>query len=290
MEKIVDKIGNTPLLEIRHKNSKNKFFVKLESKNPGGSCKDRAALYMLNKIKNRNKLKVIEATSGNTGISLAMLGAAMEIPVSILMPENMSQERIKIMRSYGAEVILTPKEEGMAGSVKRAKEMAEKNPSFVEIGQFSNKENTKAHYETTGPEIWEQTSGDIDIFIAGIGTGGTLSGIGKFLKERNPNIKVIGIEPKESPLITEGRASRHNIQGIGANFIPEILDSEIYDEIITVSYEESIDKMKELAQKEGIFSGISSGACLAAMEKVQGENLNIVGILPDGGERYLSII
>ncbi len=290
MKKIVEYIGNTPILKINSMGG-NHLFAKLESMNPGGSIKDRAAQYMLNAIKDRKDIDgVVEATSGNTGIALAMIGASMNIPITIVMPENMSEERIKIMRGYGAEVILTPKEKGMAGSVAKAKELVKENPSMMEIGQFSNRENPKAHYETTGPEIWEQMKGNIDVFVSTIGTGGTLMGVGKFLKEKNPNIKVIGVEPEESPLISKGIAHPHQIQGIGANFIPEILDDTIYDSIITVSYDESLEKMKQLSQKEGLFVGISSGACLAAMEKVQGEDLNIVGILPDGGERYLSVI
>ncbi len=289
MNSIIDSIGNTPLLKL-NKTGKNNLFVKLEGMNPGGSSKDRAALFMLNKIKNRKGQKVIEATSGNTGISLAMLGTSMKIPVTILMPENMSEERIKVIKSYGAEIILTTATLGMAGAVEKAKELLGQDRNMIELGQFTNSENPKAHYMTTGPEIFAQTNGKIDIFVATIGTGGTLSGTGKYLKEKNPNIKVIGVEPKESPLITKGYASQHKIQGIGANFLPDTLDKTVYDEIINVSYEEAIINMRKLSENDGIFAGISSGACLAAMNKIEGRDLNIVGILPDRGERYLSVI
>ncbi len=293
-------VGKTPLMIlsnfIKEENLQANIFAKLECFNPTGSAKDRPALGMILKAEEEGILKensvIIEPTSGNTGIGLAAIGASKGYKVIIVMPDTMSEERIKLMKAYGAEVVLTDGKKGMQGSIEEAQRLSEKYENSFIPSQFDNPENPEAHYKTTGPEIWEDTDGKVDIFVAGIGTGGTLSGTGKFLKEQNPNIKVVGVEPLNSPLLTSGVAGAHAIQGIGANFIPENLDKNIYDEIIDVSNEDAFLYARKMAQKEGIAVGISSGAALfGAIELAkcpQNKGKNIVVVLTDTGERYLS--
>ena len=268
----------------------------IEYFNPAGSAKDRIAKAIIEDAENRSILKpnstIIEPTSGNTGIGLCAVAASKGYKIIITMPETMSIERRKLMKAYGAELILTEGSKGMTGAIKKAEELAKDIPDSFIPGQFTNLVNRQAHYMTTGPEIWQDTDGKIDIFVAGIGTGGTLSGTGKYLKEQNPNIKIIGIEPQTSAVLTTGKAGAHKIQGIGAGFIPDTLDTSIYDEIITVDNEVCFTASKELTKTEGLLTGISSGAALWAATQVakRPENVgkNIVVLLPDTGERYLS--
>lgn len=295
---ITELIGNTPLYELkgleRKLNYTGKILAKLEYLNPTGSAKDRAAMSMILKAEEKGKLKpgsvIIEPTSGNTGISIASIGASKGYRVIIVMPDSFSVERQKMIKAYGAEVVLSEGAKGMQGAVDRAKELAAEIPDSFIPSQFDNYDNALAHYETTGPEIYRDTDGLIDIFIAGIGTGGTITGTGRYLKEKNPNIKVIAVEPASSPLLSEGKAGPHAIQGIGPNFVPSILDKEILDEIITVENETAIHTAKQFASKEGISVGISSGAAINATLRVAKENLgkNIVVLLPDSGDRYMS--
>ncbi len=293
-------VGRTPLLEL----SKIKeaegldatLLAKLECFNPTGSAKDRPALEMILQAEKSGILKpdsvIIEPTSGNTGIGLAAIGASKGYKVIIVMPDSMSKERILLMKAYGAEVVLTDGSKGMQGSIEEAMRLAEQYKNAFIPSQFDNSANPLAHYKTTGPEIWQDTSGKVDIFVAGIGTGGTLSGAGKFLKEQNPDIKVIGAEPLSSPLLTRGSFGAHKIQGIGANFIPENLDKAIYDEIIDVSNDDAFKYARMVAKKEGVAVGISSGAAIyAAIEiakRPENKNKVIVAVLTDTGERYLS--
>lgn len=291
-------IGNTPLVELvnieKQYGLKSKLFAKLEMFNLTGSAKDRIAATIIEDAEKTGALKkggtIIEATSGNTGIGLAAVGTAKGYKVTIVMPDNMSQERISLIKAYGAEVVLTPASDGMGGSVKKAVELAQtKEGSFI-ADQFNNPSNVKAHFETTGPEIYRQTNGGVDAFVAGIGTGGTITGTGKFLKSKNKEIKIIGVEPASSPLITKGVAGAHKIQGIGANFIPSILDLSVVDEVVAVSDEDSYFYTRELVRQEGILAGISSGAALKAAIDFAKKSVdkNIVVLLPDSGMRYLS--
>ncbi len=293
-------IGNTPILRLKKIEEKYalkaRLFAKLEYFNPGGSIKDRVAKAMIDEAEKTGALKnggsVIEATSGNTGIGLALVAAARGYKAVIVMPDTMSVERQKLMKAYGAELVLTDGKKGMSGAVEKAEEILKNTPNAIIAGQFDNPANPKAHYTTTGPEIFTQTKGEVDIFVAGIGTGGTLSGTGKYLKEQKPSIQVVGIEPASSPLITKGVAGAHAIQGIGANFMPKNYDSSVCDEIVTVENQAAINAAREVGQTEGAFVGISSGAALwAAIEvgkRPENEGKTIVVILPDGGDRYLS--
>ncbi len=294
-------VGKTPLLKaasfIRQENIKANIFAKLEYFNPAGSVKDRVAVNMLLRAQEKGIIKkggtVIEPTSGNTGIGLAAAAASMGYKAILVMPDTMSVERQELLRAYGAEIVLTPGKEGMLGSIKKATELRENTPGSFIPSQFDNPDNPESHIFSTGPEIYEDTEGKIDIFISCIGTGGTISGTGKFLKEKNPHIKVIGIEPFDSPLITEGRAAPHGIQGIGANFIPENLDMSVIDEVITVKTDDAFCACRTFAQTEGLLVGISSGAALYGAKMIaarkENENKNIVVLLPDSGERYMSV-
>lgn len=291
-------VGNTPLLRLKNFERGNaRIFAKLEYFNPAGSIKDRTALFMIDDAEKRGILKkgtvIIEPTSGNTGIGLAAIGAARGYKVILTMPETMSVERRKLIAAYGAEIVLTDGSKGMQGAIDKAEEL-KRELNGVILGQFTNPANVKAHFETTGPEIWNDTDGKVDIFVAGVGTGGTLTGAGRFLKSKNKDIKVIAVEPETSPVLSEGRSGAHAIQGIGAGFVPEILDTAVYDEVVTVGNEEAVNTAKEIVKREGIFVGISSGAALAAAIKVAGrkENAgkNIVVLFPDGGDRYLSVV
>lgn len=297
---VTEFIGNTPLMEIcrieREEKLKARVLVKLEYLNPAGSTKDRAAKYMIQDAQDKGLLKegavIIEPTSGNTGIGLASLAAVLGYRMILTMPDTMSQERINILKVYGAEIVLTDGKKGMQGAVEKAEELSREIPGSFIPGQFENPANARAHRETTGPEIWEDTQGKVDIFVASVGTGGTLTGTGTFLKEKNPAIRVVAVEPEESPLLSKGHAGPHGIQGIGANFIPDLLDQSIYDEISTVKTEDAIRTSKKMAKKEGILVGISSGAALCAALRlaVKEENAGktIVVILPDSGDRYYS--
>ncbi len=293
-------IGNTPLLEPVNYNQRHdlqaRLLVKLEYLNPTGSVKDRAALSIIQDAESKGRLQkggtIIEPTSGNTGIGLAALAATRGYRAIMVMPESMSVERRNILKAYGAEIVLTPAEEGMAGSLRKAEELHESIPGSIIAGQFSNPANAAAHYATTGPEIWKDTQGGVDAVVIGIGTGGTITGTGKYLKEMNPEVKVIGVEPAESPLLTEGKAAPHAIQGIGANFIPPVLELSICDEIIPVDNNTPFTTARELAQCDGILVGISSGAALyAATQIARRANMigkTIVAILPDSADRYYS--
>lgn len=295
-DSIYEIIGRTPLIKINNIDEQNmaQILVKVESFNPAGSIKDRAALYMIKNAEDEGILKkggtIIEPTSGNTGIAIAMIGAAKGYKVIIVMPDTMSIERRKLMEGYGAKVILTEGKYGMAGSVEFAKKLADENGYFMP-DQFDNINNVKAHYETTGLEILEDTKGNVDAFVAGVGTGGTITGVGKRLKEANPNTLIVAVEPKKSPLLSEGKVGPHGIQGIGANFVPSILDKSIIDEIIQVDEKEAYIQVKKLGKSEGILCGISSGANMFAAIKVAkklGKGKTVVTVLPDTGERYLS--
>lgn len=301
IRKSVDElIGGTPLMEVcnieRETGLSATVLVKLEFLNPTGSAKDRAAKAILDDAEARGFLKphgvVVEATSGNTGIGLASVAASRGYRTVIIMPGNMSAERIKLMQAYGAEVVLSDPEAGMAGSLEKVNEVKARYPDCYEAGQFVNHANSKAHYDTTGPEIYNDTEGRVDIFVAGVGTGGTITGTGKYLKEKNPAVKIVAVEPSSSPLLSKGIAGSHGLQGIGANFIPEVLDQSIIDEIICVSDEDAYETARLLGKKEGLMCGITSGAALwAAMELAkQKENRGktIVALLPDSGDRYLS--
>ncbi|MBE6958488.1 MAG: cysteine synthase A [Ruminococcaceae bacterium] len=289
----VNLIGNTPLLE--YKNDFCRILCKIESKNPGGSVKDRVALYMINEAERQGILtpgtRIIEATSGNTGIGLCAIAAAKGYPITIVMPENMSMERRLLMAAYGAEVVLSPACDGMPGAIALSEKLAAANKAFIP-GQFTNPANPKAHYETTGPEIWQDTDGKVDIFVAGIGTGGTVTGVGKYLKEQKSEIQIIGVEPASSAVLSGKAKGSHGIQGIGAGFIPAVLDTAILNEVIPVSDEAAFATAREYAATQGVLVGISSGAALwAAIEiakRPENAGKTIVTLLPDSGERYLS--
>lgn len=293
-------IGKTPLLEIKNFSAREnlfaRVFVKLEYLNPAGSVKDRAALFMLNDAEKKGLIKtggtVIEPTSGNTGIGIAAISARRGYKVILTMPETMSVERRKLLAAYGAEIVLTDGKLGMNGAVEKARDLQAKTPNSIILSQFDNPANIAAHYNTTAPEIWEDTDGKVDIFVAGVGTGGTLSGTGKFLKEKNPNVKIVAVEPASSPLISKGVAGAHKIQGIGANFLPENFDKTVCDKVITVTNDDAFLAARSLAKTEGILVGISSGAALSAAIKLAKDEKNrgkiIVALLPDTGDRYLS--
>ena len=293
-------IGNTPLLELvnieKKFNLKAKLFAKLEFMNVSGSAKDRVAKAMILDAEKSGNLKpdsvIIEPTSGNTGIGLASVGTSRGYKVIIVMPDTMSKERQLLIKSYGAELVLTDGPKGMKGAIEKAESLAKEIPNSFIPDQFSNPSNPKVHKETTGPEIWNDTDGKVDIFVAGVGTGGTITGVGEFLKEKNPNIKVVAVEPESSPLLSKGIAGSHKIQGIGANFVPKILNTNIYDEIITIKNEEAFDSRNLLGTTEGILVGISSGASLSAAIKLaqreENAGKNIVAFFVDTGERYLS--
>ncbi len=293
-------IGNTPLLQVenieKQVNAKANILVKLEYLNPAGSVKDRIAKAMIEKAEEEGKLVegsvIIEPTSGNTGIGLAAIAASKGYEIILTMPETMSVERRNILKAYGAKLVLTDGKAGMKGAIAKAEELAREIPNSFIPGQFVNPENPKVHERTTGPEIWEDTDGKVDIFISGIGTGGTISGAGAYLKEKNPNIQIIAVEPTDSPILSKGTAGPHKIQGIGAGFIPETLNTNIYDEIITVTNDDAFETAKTLGKKEGILVGISSGAALWTAIQValrpENEGKTIVAILPDNGDRYYS--
>ena len=297
---VTELIGKTPLFEPvrleRKRQAKATVLAKLEYFNPAGSAKDRVAAAMIERAEEEGRLVpgsvIIEPTSGNTGIGLASVASAKGYEVILTMPDTMSVERQSLLKAYGARVVLTPGEKGMAGAIEKAAELAASMEHSFVPGQFSNPSNPEAHYATTGPEIWEDTDGNVDIFVAGVGTGGTLTGVGKYLKAQNGDVKVVAVEPAGSPLLSRGLSGPHGLQGIGANFIPEILDTSLYDEVIAVGEEEAYASAREFAATEGILVGITSGAALHAAFELAGRPENagktIVALLPDTGERYLS--
>ena len=297
---ISELVGHTPLLRLNNIEKENglsaKLLAKIEYFNPAGSVKDRAALEMINDAERSGRLKkggtIIEPTSGNTGIGLAAIGASRGYKVIITMPDTMSKERQLLMTAYGADLILTDGSLGMGGAIAKAEEIAKSIDGAIIAGQFSNPANADAHRKTTGPEIWDDTDGKVDIFVTGIGTGGTITGIGEYLKSKDPAIKIVGAEPYDSPILSGGKAGAHKLQGIGAGFVPEVLNTSVYDEIITVTTEEAYSAGREIAVREGILVGISSGAALSAAKKVasrpENKGKTVVVLLPDTGDRYLS--
>lgn len=299
-ESVTELIGRTPLLKLNRFNQLHNLsanvIAKLEYFNPAGSVKDRIAAAMLAEAKEKGILKpnsvIIEPTSGNTGIGLAAVGTALGHRVILTMPETMSIERRNLVKAYGAEVVLTEGAKGMKGAIEKAEELAKEIPDAIIAGQFVNPANPAIHRKTTGPEIWEDTDGKVDIFVAGVGTGGTLTGVGEFLKSQNPNIHIVAVEPASSPVLSTGQSGAHKIQGIGAGFVPEVLNTNIYDEVITVENEDAFKTGREIAKQEGVLVGISSGAALWAAAELakrpENKGKNIVVLLPDTGERYLS--
>jgi len=297
---VTELIGKTPLLELTNYEKKNNLQAtiigKLEYFNPAGSVKDRIAWAILKEALENGKLKkdsvIIEPTSGNTGIGLSAVAASLGIRIIITMPETMSVERRNLMKAYGAELVLTDGSKGMKGAIARANELAEEIPNSFIPGQFTNQTNPRAHRETTGPEIWTDTDGKVDVFVAGVGTGGTITGVGEYLKSKNPDVKIIAVEPAGSPVLSEGKAGTHKIQGIGAGFVPETLNTKIYDEIIAVENEAAFETGREIARTEGVLVGISSGAALWAATEIakrpENQGKTIVVLLPDTGDRYLS--
>ena len=296
-------VGKTPLLKLnKYQESVGvkdaSILAKLEYLNPAGSVKDRVALQMIEDLEESGQIKpgatLIEPTSGNTGIGIAAVAAAKGYKVVITIPETMSIERRNIIKAYGAEIVLTDGAKGMKGAIAKAEELKEATPGSVILGQFVNPSNPKVHRLTTGPEIWEDTDGKIDIFVAGVGTGGTVTGVGEYLKSKNPNVKIVAVEPKDSPVLSEGKAGAHKIQGIGAGFVPDVLNTEIYDEIIPVSNEDSFETGKAIAKTEGVLVGISSGAALFAAKELakrpENKGKTIVALLPDSGDRYYSTV
>ena len=293
-------IGKTPLLELTHiekaEDLKAKVLVKLEYFNPAGSVKDRIAKAMIDDAEASGALKpgsvIIEPTSGNTGIGLASVAAARGYRIIIVMPDTMSVERRQLMKAYGAELVLSEGAKGMKGAIAKADELAKEIPNSFIPGQFVNPANPKAHFETTGPEIWEDTDGAVDVFVAGVGTGGTLTGVGKYLKSKNPAVKVVAVEPKDSPVLSEGHAGSHKIQGIGAGFVPDVLDTKVYDEVIPVTNDDAFATGKKIGHAEGVLVGISSGAAVWAAiqlaKRPENAGKTIVALLPDTGDRYLS--
>lgn len=297
---VAELVGNTPLLELKRfaelNGARATILAKLEFFNPAGSVKDRVAKNIIDDAEKQGRLKpgstIIEPTSGNTGIGLAAIAVSKGYRVIIVMPDSMSEERRNLIKAYGAELVLTEGKLGMTGAINRAEELLKEIPDSIIAGQFENPANPEAHFTSTGPEIWEDTDGEVDIFVAGVGTGGTISGTGKYLKSMNPNMKVVAVEPTDSPLLSKGISGPHGLQGIGANFVPKTLDTDIYDEIITVSTEEAFAAAKTLAKSEGVLVGISSGAALYAAKEIalRPENYGkrIVVLLADTGDRYLS--
>jgi len=297
---VAELIGKTPLMEMS--NFKNEYnlkadiIAKLEYFNPAGSVKDRVGLKMIEEAEKKGRLKkgatIIEPTSGNTGIGLSAVATTKGYNVILTMPDTMSVERIKLLEAYGAKIVLTEGAKGMQGAIDKANELLKEIPDSIIAGQFTNPANPKVHYETTGPEIWEDTEGKVDVFVAGVGTGGTITGVAKYLKEKNPDIKIVAIEPDDSPMLSEGRSGAHKIQGIGANFLPEILDRELIDEVVRIKTEEAYEGARTVARKEGILVGISSGAALwgakVIAEREENKDKKIVVLLPDTGDRYLS--
>ena len=292
-------VGKTPLLKLNNvidADSKANVFAKLEYFNPAGSVKDRVALKMIEDAEKNGEIKsgatLIEATSGNTGIGICALAAAKGYRAIIVMPETMSEERKKLMTAYGAELVLTEGKKGMQGAIDKANELYKEIDGAFLTKQFENESNSRAHFESTGPEIYADLDGKVDIFVAGVGTGGTLTGVGRYLKSKNPDIKVVAVEPKDSPVLSEGRAGAHAIQGIGAGFVPKVLDTSVYDEVVCVSKDDAFSAAREIASREGVLVGISSGAALSAAialsKKEENKGKNIVVLLADGGERYLS--
>lgn len=289
-------IGRTPLLHLKRLCADATLLAKLECFNPAGSAKDRIAVAMLAAAEAEGKLRpgstIIEPTSGNTGIGLAAVAAVKGYRVILTMPDSMSEERRKLLRAYGAELVLTPGADGMAGAIRKAEELAASIPDSFIPGQFDNPANAAAHYNTTGPEIWQDTEGKVDVFVAGVGTGGTISGVGRYLKEQNPMVQVIAVEPTSSPVLSGGKAGAHGLQGIGAGFVPNVLDTTVYDEVITVAEEQAFVAARDMARREGVLVGISSGAALvAALEvaaRLENRGKTVVVLLTDTGERYLS--
>lgn len=295
-QNLIELVGNTPMLKLNNVEKANNLtgevYAKLEKFNPAGSVKDRAALEIIEDAENRGVLKpgavIVEPTSGNTGIGLAFVARLKGYKVILTMPSSMSEERRKVLKAYGAELVLTDPALGMQGALDKADEILKQTPNSFLAGQFTNPANAQAHYKTTGPEIWEDMDGNVDVFISAVGTGGTLTGTAKYLKEKNKNIKIVAVEPSESPLISKGVVGKHGIQGIGANFVPEILDKELIDEVYTVSTDEAYDASREVAEIEGLLVGISAGSVLAAAKNYAKDGKKVVVILPDSGERYLS--